>query len=146
MDSELEPIRLVQAEALDNLMALRFVTFSTRVRFDPIETVLYSLDGGKQIGTLRSFWSPMGNVGTVMFLVTLDYGSAERLLLEQDQLGLGVDYAVTEAKADEEEGNAIEVQRFGIIEARLVQMPQKPLASPTALYLNLRPVKQWRWA
>ncbi len=143
LDTELQPVSLVQAEAIDVLANLRLLTFESDVRFEALDAVLTSLENNKQIGTVRSFYDRLAGPA-VMFLVTMDYASAERLLLEQDQLGLYVEYQVISAYADTESRTTAAVTRFAVTRADLVQMPQRTV-QPNAIFLPLRPAKTWRW-
>lgn len=144
--SDDEPMRLCQAEAVDDLSTSRFLTFGalSAVEFQaPIDMVLRGVETGAVVGTCRAFWTkPQG----VSFLVTLDYESPERLLLEADELGLRVSYAVREAGV---RGGTIDVTSLWVSTVTLTRWPPPASvadANPHRVCLPLRPAKQWRWA
>ncbi len=145
MDTEIEPVLLVQAEAIDNLMGLRFITFDEKdTVVEGGDVVLHGVEEEDQVGTVRSFWDKIGNTGVVMFLVTMDYNSAERLLLEAGELAICVEYFVNKADGTTNEASVC-LLRFGIRSVELARLPTSALASPNQLYLPLRPAKKWRW-
>ncbi len=141
LDTEIKPARLCQGEAIDTLLSLRFTTFYASAFSSPPDIVLYALEENKQIGIVRAFWT---EPGTVSYLVTLDYESGERLLLEDDQLGLCVSYAIEDVSIAHG-GDSITVNAFSLVRAELVRTP-KTYAIPNVFCLPLRPAKAWRWA
>lgn len=141
IDTEIKPAKLCQGEAIDNLLSMRFATFYQPQFSSPPDIVLHALEGNTQIGIVRAFWT---DPGTVSYLVTLDYESGERLMLENDQLGLCVTYAIEDVSIVHG-GDAIAVNAFSLVRAELVRTP-KTYAIPNVFCLPLRPAKAWRWA
>lgn len=141
IDTEITPAKLCQGEAIDNLLSLRFATFYAARFSAPADIVLYAVETNKQIGTVRAFFT---EPAVVSYLVTIDYESGERLMLENDQLGLCVEYNIADVDTDEV-GEAIRVNRFSLARASLVRTP-KTYAIPNTICLPLRPAKAWRWA
>lgn len=143
MDSELEPVKLVQAEAVDNLTCLRFLRFGAPGRpctltMDP-DVILDGIESSKSVGVFRAFFV---EPGCVNYLVTLDYGCAERLMLENDQLALYVEYGVD--GVDFSDGVCV-VKSLSVRRTQLMRTPAGPFAQPYAALLPLRAAKLWRW-
>lgn len=141
IDTELQPVRLVQAEAVDDMQSLRFVVMHGK-EFEfaaATDLVLKGVESDQQVGICRAFYV---EPSVVNFLVTLDYESAERLLLESDRLGLRVRYDVEQCGPW---NGAVVVSRLRVEGVGLILLPPSS-ADRNSIVLPLQAVKKWRWA
>lgn len=139
--------KLCQAEAVDDFLSFKGPLLSldglARVDFDP-DTLLVSPETGIPVGTCRTF---LGNTTPplLVFLVTLDYETPERLLLEQGELGLDVDYRILKSTQAEGTVSVTELAVRRVILRHIPPSHQWDPDKPRSRPLTLRPLQGWKW-